>query len=176
MLKIAITGPESSGKTTLTRQLARHYQVNWVPEFAREYLDQLGRAYRREDLRRIAEGQIKLEQEAASQAGRLLLSDTELTVIKVWSDFKYGAVDPWIAAQHQQQQYDLYLLCKADITWEFDPLRESPLDRPVLYFMYKRELKQLNARFIEMEGSEQERLHTAIGYIDQLLSFQSHII
>lgn len=125
--KIAIVGPESTGKSTLSEQLAHHYHTHWVPEYARTYLNRLDRAYEEADLLQIARGQIQAEHqliEGASQS--LLFCDTDLYVIKVWSEHKYNTCDPWILQQIARRHYDLYLLTDIDLPWQYDPQREHP--------------------------------------------------
>jgi len=166
--KIVLTGPESTGKTTLAKQLALHYDAIWVPEFARDYLAQLNRPYEESDLLEIAKGQVHIEESCAKQAGELLICDTDLLVMKVWSEFKYGKCDPWILEQVQSRHYDVYLLCGIDIPWEQDPLRENPGQREELHQLYERELKSLNKEYLHVEGATDERLNKAIAQIGNL--------
>lgn len=158
MKKILFTGPESTGKSLLAEQMATRHGGDWVPEYARHYLENLGRPYRQSDLLRIAQGQLRWEDERAARSPRWLFCDTGLLVIKVWSEYKYGSCDPWIVEQLQQRQYDLWVLCGIDIPWAPDPLREHPEEREALYGIYLRELKQLGVPFIELWGKEEERL------------------
>lgn len=170
MLKIAITGPESTGKTTLARQLAAHYNTLWVPEYARFYLHLLDRSYTPEDVIRIAKGQVYWENELAKLTDHLLFCDTDLIVAKVWLKFKYGIENEWIESRLKSQYYNLHLLCDIDLLWTDDPLREHPdlQDRQALYELYKNELILLNANFIEISGNEEERLKQAIAVIELL--------
>jgi len=124
MLKIGIVGPESTGKSELAMQLAAHYKCNWVKEYAREFLEKLKRYYIYDDLKRMAQGQIQLEDEALKEKKDFLFCDTTLMVIKVWSQFKYNKVDDWILNEYQNRKYDFYLLCDIDLQWQYDPLRE----------------------------------------------------
>ena len=166
--KIAIVGPESTGKTTLTGQLAAHYGTNWVPEYAREYLDSLKRDYRREDLRKIAEGQLHREDEKLRSANRYLFYDTNLVVLKIWQEHKYGESDPWIDDQLRKRHYDLYLLSACDVPWEYDPQRENPHDRTVLFEKYQHVLEQMNVPYHVLEGGEEQRFNKAIQIISNL--------
>jgi len=167
MQKIIITGPESTGKTTLAQQLAQHYQTVCVPEYARDYIDQLNRSYEEYDLLEIAKGQVSREDEfAAKHNPDLLICDTSLLVIKVWSKVKYQRCHPWILEQFNQRQVDLYLLTFPDIPWEPDPQREHPHQREMLFQLYQQELqKKLH---VVVRGSREQRLHTAIEAIDRL--------
>ncbi|MBI5916112.1 MAG: ATP-binding protein [Bacteroidetes bacterium] len=162
MQKIVLTGPESTGKTTLAGQLSAHFGTVWVPEFARQYLDALGRPYAQDDLLEIARGQVALEEEMTGQANGLLFFDTGLEVLKIWSEVRYGDCHPWILAQVQQRRADHYLLCLPDLPWAFDPQRENPDDRTVLLELYRRELAALGADFTEVHGQGDGRFQNAL--------------
>ena len=162
MLKIVLTGPESTGKSTLAKQLAGHFGTVWAPEFARSYLEDLGRPYGQNDLLEIARGQVALEEDFSKKANGLLILDTSLEVIKIWSEVRYGDCHPWILEQWQQRRHDLYLLCRPDVPWAFDPQRENPGDREVLFEIYQRELTALGADFFELKGLGDERFQNAV--------------
>lgn len=169
-LRIVFTGPESSGKTTLAQHLAAHYGAPWVPEYARTYLNRLSRPYEAKDLLEIAQGQLYREDRISAGSPRLLLCDTDLLTIKIWAAYKYQAVDPWIVEQVAQRPYDHYFLCKPDLPWEDDPLRENPDDREELYQRYREELLHYQKPFTEIEGTLEQRLITTKRLIDQWLS------
>ena len=133
MHRIAITGPESTGKSQLAKQLADHYGTVWVPEFARDYIDSLGRPYQERDILTIAQGQLDRERDLGQQANKYLFCDTELLVTKIWSDVAYKRCEPWILENLANQTYDLYLLCQIDTPWEDDPQREHPHLREHLF-------------------------------------------
>jgi nicotinamide riboside kinase len=120
----------------------------------------------------IAKGQIALEDERAKQAGHLLVCDTGLEVLKVWSEFKYGSCHPWILEQLHRRRYDLHLLCEPDLPWTFDPLRENPAARRELHEIYRRELLALGANFTGLKGFGEERFQLAVTAVDELLSRQ----
>lgn len=168
-LKIAVTGPESTGKSLISQQLADHYTTVWVPEFARVYLLQIDRPYSYDDILEIAKGQQKSEQAFVPIAGRVMFSDTELLVTKIWCEVKYGKCHPWIEAQLQKQHYDLYLLMDVDLPWEYDPMREHPDRRGFLFDLYKNELDRLGANYRVVSGMGDERLKRAIAGVDELL-------
>jgi NadR type nicotinamide-nucleotide adenylyltransferase len=168
--RIAIVGPECTGKTVLSKALAARYQTVWVPEFARMYIDRLNRPYNQSDLLTIAHGQLESEKQLATQANRLLVCDTNLIVIKVWSEFKYGTCDMQILNLLAAQYYDYYFLTDVDVPWEDDPQREHPDKREYFFNVYRNELMQLRVPFITISGNLQQRLQQATSVIDLLLS------
>ena len=157
--KIVVLGPESTGKSTLSQQLAEYYGTVWTPEYAREYIDQLSRPYEQDDLLAIAEGQLRLEDAQAAKAKDLLICDTDLYVIKVWSEHKYGGCDPQILAQIAARKYDLYLLTYIDIPWEEDPQREypDPQMREYFYQIYRDIVMNSGVPWTDIRGSFEER-------------------
>ncbi|MDN3687638.1 AAA family ATPase [Cyclobacterium jeungdonense] len=169
MYKIVIIGPESTGKSHLSEALSRHYGEPWVPEYAREYLEGLGRPYRYDDLLQIARGQIRAEEELDGQAKELLFCDTDLRVIKIWSEHKYRTTDPWIRQQIKVRAYDLYLLTDIDMPWQEDPLREHPDPDLRTHFMaqYESELDASGVPWVKISGSETNRLESAIQVINR---------
>ncbi|MCS7004622.1 MAG: ATP-binding protein [Cytophagales bacterium] len=167
--KIAITGPESTGKTTLAQALAQHYQTVWVPEYAREYLENLPRKYNYDDILIIAQRQLQKEQELLLKANRYLFVDTELLVTKIWCEHVFGKCHQWIIDHLHKQKYDLYLLCNIDLPWTFDPLREHPHLREYLFKWYLREIKSFQWNFAIINGFDiQERTAQAIKHIESL--------
>lgn len=167
--KVAIVGPECTGKSDLAKFLATHYNTSWVPEYARGYLDNLVRPYTKADLLTIAHGQMRLEETWLQDAQKLLICDTNLLVIKIWSDVKFGQTDPAILKSLASQKYDLQLLTYVDIPWEEDPQREHPDKREQLYEMYLKEVKAMKIPFVEIRGERNERRKSAIEAIDKLL-------
>ena len=166
MKKIAITGPESTGKSKLAEQLAEHYDSGWVPEYARTYLENLGKPYNEEDILQIARGQVAREQAQLNSRKKFLFCDTELLVTRIWSIVKYNRCHPWIEETFQNHHYDLFLLCDIDIPWEYDPLREHPEMRRFLFDFYYRELIKAHFPFRIISGLGPARLQNAIKIID----------
>lgn len=161
MKKVILIGPESSGKSTLCQQLGEYFQTPYTTEYARAYLTQLKRPYTEEDLLAIAKGQVASEQ----VEGELLFCDTDLLTIKIWSDYKYGQTHPWIIDQitQQQQEERFYLVCKPDIPWTADPLREHPNNREELFDIHLQELQKLQLPYHIIDG--EERLQKALSKI-----------
>jgi NadR type nicotinamide-nucleotide adenylyltransferase len=173
--KIVILGPESTGKSSLCEALAVHFRTDWVPEYAREYLTSHGMDYRPEDLLVIARGQLALEDrhtDAALTAGKeLLFIDTDMYVMKVWSEFVFGRCDPWILEQIIHRQYDGYLLCRTDLPWATDPLREYPdlVSRDRLFHIYRDCLINQSTPWAEVGGEGAERTASGIAAVERFL-------
>ncbi len=166
-----VIGPESTGKSTLTRQLAAHFSTSHAEEYARAYLEGLNRPYEQEDLGHIALGQISGEELALAQAvNGLVFLDTDLYVIKVWSEDRYGTCPEDTLRQIACRTYDLYLLTHIDMPWEDDPLREhgTPEERHYFFSIYYDIVQQSGVPFAIVSGTEQERLQQAIAAVQQL--------
>jgi len=163
MLKIIITGPESSGKTTLCKELSKHFKIPFTKEFARDYLTNLDKDYAQNDLSEIAKGQLASEH-------NFQLLDTDLITIKIWSEYKYSNCEKWIldTIEKQKTEKRFYLLCKPDIHWEADPLRENPNNRNGLFELYKKELEDLEYNYLIVKG--ENRVETSILKISNLIS------
>lgn len=168
IIRIAITGPESTGKTELCKALAERYQTAWVPEYAREYLTARDGIYEESDLEKIARQQIASEKNLEAKAHQVLFCDTEMLVMKIWSEHKYHRVSNYILEQLNCQKYDAYLLCGTDIPWEKDPLREHPDMRDYFYKKYLTELKTMGVPFSELHGSIDKRVAHVEGLLEQL--------
>ncbi|HVS94945.1 MAG TPA: ATP-binding protein [Puia sp.] len=172
--KIVVNGPESTGKSSLCEALAAYFHTAWVPEYAREYLLKNGREYRLEDLSRIARGQVALEDRLAAEAAaggkELLFIDTDLYVIKVWSEFVFDRCDPWILDQIAFRRYDAYLLCRPDLPWVKDELREYPdlETRERLFRIYRETLVQQATPWMEIGGEDEARVAAAIAAVEKL--------
>ncbi len=168
MIKIALTGPESSGKTTLAISLAKLFQVKWYPEYARAYLQERKGKYDESDLLKIALAQEEIRSNISNH-DQIQIFDTENTVIKVWSSFKYGRVSEKIIELQYSQQFNHYFLCSPDdIEWEDDPLREHPQQRKELFALYLEELENLDVSFTILKGSNESRLAEASEIIEEL--------
>ena len=180
IVRIVLFGPESSGKTTLSMQLARHYNTVWVPEFAREYLQHKWNNERKtcenSDLIPIAIGQMKLENDLAKKADKVLICDTDLLETKVYSEEYYGGfVDPHLKKAAIENTYDLYLLTYIDTPWEEDDLRDRPDQRIEMFLAFENTLKKHNRPYILLSGSKKERFNKAIKEIDLILESRHHL-
>lgn len=180
--KVVVIGPESTGKSTLCKQLAEHYNTTWVQEYAREYLLKNGTDYSYENLLDIAKGQIENEElgirnwEATNKSEIVNLKstifiDTDMYVMKVWSEFVFDKCHHWILNRIAERKYDLYLLCNIDMPWVKDELREYPdlVRRQKLYCYYKDILINQNVPWVDISGNYEERLAKAILATDTLL-------
>ena len=173
--KIVILGPESTGKSTLCKQLADHFKTSWVKEYAREYLLKHGTDYTYENLLDIAKGQLTLEDKTADQLQTInhqpqtLFIDTDMYVMKVWCEFVFEKCHHWILNRIVERSYDLYLLCNTDIPWVKDELREYP-DLPTrekLSHHYKDIMINQSVPWVEISGSYEERLKKAITAVNK---------
>lgn len=176
--KIVVVGPESTGKSTLCTQLAAHFGTLWCPEYAREYLLTHGKEYTFANLLDVARGQLALEenytqqvQQRSDNGNGLLIIDTDQYVMKVWCEYVFGDCHSWILQQIALRPYDLYLLCKPDLPWVKDELREYPDEKPrqELYHMYRDLLVQQHVPWALISGSPEERLPRAIEAVQRLL-------
>ncbi len=167
--KVAVIGPECTGKSELSQFLAEHFKTVYVPEYARPYIDRLVHPYVEADLLKIAHGQLRLEDENLIDSNRFMVCDTNLYVIKIWSEFKFGSCDKEILESIATRKYDLYLLTNIDLPWQDDPQREHPTKREELYQLYLTEMKNQSTPFVEIKGERKQRRKTAIEAIEKIL-------
>ncbi len=169
IIKIAVVGPESTGKSTLSMQLAAHYRTVWVPEYAREYFDKLNRPYKYDDVLAIAEGQLRSEDALAAAANRLIICDTNLIVIQIWLEHKYGRCPEWIGDTIRNRPYAMHLLTDIDMPWIDDPLREHPHLREHLFQRYSETLDSFGIAYRVLSGNQEQRRTNAIAIIDSII-------
>ena len=167
MLRIAITGPESSGKTTLCRLLSQHYNISYVPEFARSYLENSQAKYKQIDLDYIAKGQLK---SLLSYEGEIAICDTDFIVLEIWSKYKYNNASEIIIDLVNKDLFDLHILCTPDIPWEKDKLRENPHSRFDLFELYLSSLSRNNKNFIVVRGTQENRIKKSLKAIEKLIN------
>jgi NadR type nicotinamide-nucleotide adenylyltransferase len=169
MYRIAITGPESTGKTTLAEQLAVRTGLTLAEDYSRRYIAELSAAYSQADVLKIAEGIIALEDAMINHGGKAMLSDNDLINIKVWLKYYSWEVPLWLEKAIVSRRFDLYLLCYPDLPWEPDPQRQNPYDRNHLFDQFERELKAVNASYAIIRGANENRLENALKIITPLI-------
>lgn len=165
---ITVTGPESSGKTTLGRFLAESLGMKFVAEYARGYLEDRDGQYVQADLIEIARGQQSATRDAMLQNPSGVISDTGPVVLEAWSTWKYGSIDSALREVLDTFHPAIYVLCKPDIPWEFDPLRESKSQRDGLYLLYQELIGQSGVPFVIAEGMGDRR---QLSVLDSIRSF-----
>jgi NadR type nicotinamide-nucleotide adenylyltransferase len=180
LVKVVLFGPESSGKTTLSRQLARYYHTVWAPEFARDYLQEKWNNERKtceaEDLIPIAVGQMKLENKLAKRADKILICDTDLLETKVYSEEFYGGfVDEKLNKAANENQYDLYLLTYIDTPWEEDDLRDRPEQRLEMFNAFEAALIKHNRPYLLLKGDKETRIKNATAAIDKIIADKENL-
>ncbi|NNE25910.1 MAG: ATP-binding protein [Saprospiraceae bacterium] len=165
-MKILITGPESTGKSTLALLLADALDITYIPEIARSYLESRNGEYSPEDIETIA----RLNVESVKELGDSdFIHDTYLLNLKIWFEVKYGYCPQWIEEEWIKMPFDLVLLSYPDVEWSEDPLRESPNDRMGLFQRFKSELEAHNLPYIVINGTGSTRLENAIDIINKKL-------
>ncbi|MFC0779744.1 DUF4301 family protein [Flavobacterium sp. HJSW_4] len=178
IIKIALFGPESTGKTTLAKQLADYYETEWVPEFARDYLQKKWEENKHicvaDDMMPIAYGQTALENEKLENANKYLFCDTNLMVTKVFSEMYYGFCDPLLNEAALKHEYDLFFLTDIDVPWEKDDIRDTPKGRETVFSVFKQTLIDTKKPFIILSGDKETRLAKATAIIDNLTIAKEH--
>jgi NadR type nicotinamide-nucleotide adenylyltransferase len=167
--KIAIVGPESTGKSTMSAYLAEHYHTVWVPEYAREYCEKLTDAPTWQDEINMFHGQVALEKELLPKANGILICDTTFITVKIWSDEIFGKAPQEVLDELPHHIYDLYLLLNIDLPWQDDPLRDFPHMREHFMDVWHKELNSLNANYIVISGTGQDRYDSAVEAVDGFL-------
>lgn len=172
VISVAILGAESTGKTTLCKDLAAYFGSPWVPEFMREYLqekwdsEQLTCTF--DDLLPIAAGQMTLENTAAAQEPQYLFCDTSLFELMVYSNLYYGDCPPALTDAALAHHYDLVLLTEVDIPWEPDDLRDSPNGREDIAELFAAELTRHGKLFRRIGGTRQARVAQVAEWLAEL--------
>ncbi|MFD1603805.1 DUF4301 family protein [Flavobacterium artemisiae] len=172
IIKIALFGPESTGKTTLAKQLAAYFETEWVPEFARDYLQEKWEENQHicdaDDMMPIAYGQTALENEKLATAKKYLFCDTNLMVTKVFSEMYYGFCDPLLHEAALKHEYDLFFLTDIDVPWEKDDIRDTPNGRETVFSAFKQTLIDTKKPFVTLSGDKECRLAKAVDIIKNL--------
>lgn len=181
IIKVVLFGPESTGKTTLSSQLARYYNSVWVPEYARRYLQNKWNNKRKtcenSDLIPIAKGQMRLENYLTTKVDKILICDTDLLETKVYSEEYYGGfVEPLLEKYAIENTYDLYFLTYIDVPFEEDELRDRPHLREEMFLAFKNTLEKYKKPYIILKGDKNTRLKTATQAIDKLLAERKKLL
>lgn len=176
-LKVVLFGPESTGKSSLAKELADYYDTNFVPEYARDYLqdkwDKYNKLCELDDLIPIAMGQIKSENKFSRTANKILFCDTDLLTTATYSKLYFdGYCNPILEKSLMTHNYDLYLLMDIDISWVKDDLRDRPKHRKLFYSAFKNALLKNRRKFKIISGSFKKRKETSIDYINKSLNLQ----
>ncbi len=167
--KIAVVGPESTGKSTISAELAGYYNTIWVPEFARDYCANLTEPCSWQDEINMFRGQLKLEEKLIPQANKILICDTTFITVKIWSDHTFGKSPQEVLDMLPTHSYDLYLLMDIDLPWQEDPLRDFPNLREHFLQVWYKELDALNAIYQLISGTNEIRFQNAVNVIDGFL-------
>ncbi|MDD3077615.1 MAG: ATP-binding protein [Paludibacter sp.] len=169
MKKIAILGPESTGKSELAEKLAKFYDVPWVPEYARRYVEKLKREYTFEDVCEIARVQIMEEDRFAGHLGpEFVFFDTDLIITKVWFEYCYHKIPDFVQQRLDESYFDAYLLCYPDLPWMPDPVRENGDKRMFFFDWYKKEIENTRKPYFVISGINEQRLNNAISALHTL--------
>ncbi|SDE53572.1 nicotinamide-nucleotide adenylyltransferase, NadR type [Mucilaginibacter pineti] len=170
ILRIAVVGPESTGKSTMADFLAAHYHTVSVPEYARAYCEKLTGPCTWQDEINMFYGQLQLEAELLPQANKILICDTTFITVKIWSDEMFGSAPQEVLDELPKHPYDLYLLLNIDLPWQDDPLRNFPTMREHFMKVWHNELEALGARYEVISGTAGDRYQNAIKAIDDFLA------
>ncbi|MCO4293370.1 ATP-binding protein [Solitalea sp. MAHUQ-68] len=168
--KVAIVGPESTGKSTMAQYLASYFNTVWVPEYAREYCEGLDRDCTLEDEINMFYGQLALEEKFLPTANKLLICDVTVMTVKVWCDEVFGSTPDFVVNEIKNRHYDHYLLMYIDNPWENDPLRDFPEKREYFFDIYKQELELINASYTIITGLGQERFDKGVEAVKAVLN------
>jgi NadR type nicotinamide-nucleotide adenylyltransferase len=160
--RVVITGPESTGKTALTKQLAKHFNAPYITEIARDYVENLNRKYTYEDVERIAFLQLIEENKAVKSQAEWLFIDTDLIITKLWFQHVYNKVPNWIEPSINSTPRYIHLLCNYDIPWVPDPVRENPDKRKYFFNQYKKEIESHQLHYAIIAGFGKDRFLNAL--------------
>lgn len=166
MIKIALFGPESTGKTTLARQLAEHFDTIWVEEFARGYLLENGNRFEPQDVQPIAEGQLLAQKTAELRANRLLFLDTDLLTNALYSQWCFGEIPDWLAKMARENRPGLYLFLQTDLPWQPDELRTHGNQRDEQMRLWQWGLENFGGEWVAITGTGEKRLAAAISAVE----------
>lgn len=161
MKRIVVTGAESSGKSTLAQFLANRFRIPTAPEYARIYLETHGAAYDYAVVHQIAREHLVYQSERVSKASAWGIYDTDLLNFIIWCEVAYGNCESWLREAAARETHHVYLICKPDTPWEYDPLRESPHDRELLYEKHLDAVIATGREYQIISGMGSERMEQA---------------
>ncbi len=170
--RVCVFGPESTGKTTLARDLAAHYGTVAVPEYARTLFELSGGELTEANLLQVARGQLASEAALARKANKVLLCDTDVLTTTIWSQVLFGRCDPALLELVSQNPYDLTLLLDVDVPWVADPVRYLPDQRHSFFEHCREALEQQGRHYVIVRGSWEQRLSLAVEAVDNLLEHE----
>ena len=169
--KVAVVGPESTGKSTMAKYLAKALGTVCVPEYARYYCKNLNNQYTLQDEVNMYYGQVALEEAlTASASNGLLVCDTTILTVKIWSDHLFGHTPKEVTEEIKSRKYDLYLLMDIDLPWEDDPLRDFPTERAHFMQVWKDELHAIQAHYEIISGLDEARLQNGLNTVKKHLN------
>jgi len=168
IIKIAVIGAESTGKSELCEALAKHYNTVWVPEYAREYFNHSDiYNYTLEDLVIIAKKQIEAENELLKSARKFLFCDTTLITLKIWAQLEFKQTPAFITDMLGKIKYQHYFITANDMPWVKDELRQNKFSRDSIMRENIKEVNDLNGSFSIIEGLNEQRLQNAKTILDE---------
>ncbi len=174
LIRIVVTGPESTGKTNISDYLARELDAVWIPEYARYYMSSLREKYSYTDIEHIASKQIEDYLKYTGTKSGIVIFDTWLIITKVWFDVVFGRYPAWLDEKIVELPIDLYLLCATDIPWEEDNVRENRGEmRDILFQRYLREIEALGVPYRIITGNGHSRNRMALSAVKHLNKFQN---
>lgn len=169
--RIVLIGAESTGKTELAEYLANEFNTVFVPEYAREYIENLNCTYTFDDVEHIANKQLELEKQFSEKANKILFYDTYLIITKIWFRLVFNKIPNWLENKIRNCNIDLFLLCNNDLPWIPDPVRENGGEmRDRLFNIYQEELINYGFNYAVVGGSDHDRFKKALNLVNDFLN------
>ena len=172
LVRVCVTGPESTGKTTLARRLAERFHTEWVPEGSRVYAERIGRPLVAADVGPIAREHLMLADAAEELARRdgatLLVLDTDLLSTVVYARHYYGRSPRWVEREERARRASLYLLSEVDVPWLPDGIRDRPENREAMFASFREALERRKAKFVVVRGDWEARWQIAVDAVAAL--------
>ena len=169
MIRVVLTGSESTGKTTLAARLAAHYGAALVPEFVRDYVTAKGAPVEFADHGPIARGQMALEDAHTGGEAQLVIQDTDLLSTVVYSEHYFGSCPAWIGDELARRRPDLYLLCDIDVPWIADDVRDRGHMREEMQALFRAAVAATVVPTAAIHGDWTQRFQRAVDAIDAIL-------